>query len=102
MLEWMAWSPPVAVFFICVVLMLACMTYLEIRFPTFARKGFLPIVTTRGDRLFIGLLGAAYFHLTFLGLAGVFAQWLSLNEDPSIWWGTAMSVVWLVFVLRKG
>ena len=36
MLEWMAWSPPVAVFFICVVLMLACMTYLEIRFPTVA------------------------------------------------------------------
>jgi len=102
MLEWMAWSPPVAVFFICVVLMLVCMTYLEIRFPTAARKGFLPIVTTRGDRLFIGLLGTAYIHLTFLGLAGVFAQWLGLNEDPSIWWGTAMSVVWLVFVLRKG
>ena len=55
MLEWMAWSPPVAIFFICVVFMLVCMTYLEIRFPTVARKGFLPIVTTRGDRLFIGL-----------------------------------------------
>jgi predicted small integral membrane protein len=102
MLEWMAWSPPVAVFFICVALMLACMTYLEIRFPTVARKGFLPMVTTRGDRLFIGLLGAAYIHLVFLGLAGVLAQWLSLNEDPSIWWGTAMSLVWLIVVLRKG
>jgi predicted small integral membrane protein len=52
--------------------------------------------------LFIGLLGAAYINLAFLGLAGVLAQWLSLGEDPSIWWGTAMSVVWLVFVLRKG
>ena len=102
MLEWMAWSPPVAVFFICVVLMLACMTYLEIKFPTVARKGFLPIVTTRGDRLFVGLVGAAYIHLTFLGLAGVFAQWLGLGEDPSIWCGTAMSLVWLVVVLRKG
>ena len=70
MLEWMAWSPPVAIFFIAVVLMLATMTYLEIRYPTVARKGFLPIVTTRGDRLFIGLLGAAYIHLVFLGLAG--------------------------------
>ncbi len=102
MLEWMAWSPPVVIFFICVALMLACMTYLEIRFPTVARKGFLPIITTRGDRLFIGLLGAAYINLAFLGLAGVLAQWLNLGEDPSIWWGTAMSVVWLVFVLRKG
>lgn len=102
MLEWMAWSPPVAIFFIAVVWMIATMTYLEIRFPTVARKGFLPIVTTRGDRLFIGLLGAAYIHLVFLGMAGIFAQWLLLSEDPSIWWGTAMSVVWLAVVLRKG
>lgn len=102
MLEWMAWSPPVAIFFIVVVLMLASMTYLEIRYPTVARKGFLPIVTTRGDRLFIGLLGAAYIHLVFLGLAGMLAQWFNLNEDPSIWWGSALSVVWLVVVLRKG
>jgi predicted small integral membrane protein len=102
MLEWMAWSPPVAIFFIAVVWMIATMTYLEIRFPTVARKGFLPIVTTRGDRLFIGLLGAAYIHLFFLGMSGIFAQWLSLSEDPSIWWGTAMSVVWLAVVLRKG
>ncbi|MBU6223616.1 MAG: hypothetical protein KGP13_02185 [Burkholderiales bacterium] len=102
MMEWMAWSPPVAVFFICVFLLLAGMTYFEIRSPTVARKGFLPIVTTRGDRLFIGLLGAAYIHLIYLGLAGVIAQWLSLNEDPTIWWGTAISFVWLAVVLRKG
>jgi predicted small integral membrane protein len=52
--------------------------------------------------LFIGLLGAAYIHLVFLGLAGMLAQWFNLNEDPSIWWGSALSVVWLVVVLRKG
>ncbi|NCX11651.1 MAG: hypothetical protein EBW73_02275, partial [Betaproteobacteria bacterium] len=52
MLEWMAWSPPVAIFFVCIGLMLAGMTYLEIRLPTVARKGWLPMVTTRGDRLF--------------------------------------------------
>jgi hypothetical protein len=48
---------PVAVFFICIVLMLAGMTVWEIKSPTVLRKGFLPIATTRGDRLFIGLLG---------------------------------------------
>ncbi|NCV06341.1 MAG: hypothetical protein EBV50_09225 [Betaproteobacteria bacterium] len=102
MLEWMAWSPPVAIFFVCIGLMLAGMTYLEIRLPTVARKGWLPMVTTRGDRLFIGLLGAAYIHLTFLGLAGVFASWLGLADEPSLWWGTAVSFIWLAFVLRKG
>ncbi|HCE09985.1 MAG TPA: hypothetical protein DEQ40_15570, partial [Oxalobacteraceae bacterium] len=58
---WMTWTLPVAIFFISVVLMLIGMTVWEIRSPTMERKGLLPIPTTRGDRLFIGLLSAAYF-----------------------------------------
>ena len=54
MFEWMAWTLPVAVFFTCIVLMLAGMTVWELRSPTVQRKGFLPMATTRGDRLFIG------------------------------------------------
>ena len=63
MFEWMAWTLPVAVFFCCIVLMLAGMTVWELRSPTVLRKGFLPMATTRGDRLFIGLLVAAYINL---------------------------------------
>ena len=59
MFDWMAWTLPVAVFFSCVALMLIGMTLWEIKSPTVLRKGFLPIATTRGDRLFIGLLAAA-------------------------------------------
>ena len=59
MFEWMAWTTPVAVFFTCIVCMLIGMTVWEIKCPTTERKGFLPIATTRGDRLFIGLLTAA-------------------------------------------
>jgi predicted small integral membrane protein len=44
--------------FRCIVLMLIGMTVWEIRSPTIERKGFLPMRTTRGDRLFIGLLAA--------------------------------------------
>jgi hypothetical protein len=33
------------------------------------RKGFLPMATTRGDRLFIGLLSAAYINLALVGWA---------------------------------
>lgn len=102
MLDWMYWSPPVAVFFTLVVLMLAGMTVWELKSPTTARKGFLPLVTTRGDRLFIGLLGAAYLHLMWVGLSGWMADVLSLSEDPSIWGASALSAVWLVLVMRKG
>jgi len=74
MFEWMAWTLPVAVFFICIALMLAGMTVWEIKSPTTLRRGFLPIETTRGDRLFIGLLSAAYVNLAFVGLSGKFAR----------------------------
>jgi predicted small integral membrane protein len=102
MFDWMVWTTPVAIFFICIACMLAVMTVLEIKRPTTPRKGFLPLVTTRGDRLFIGLLVAAYINLGFLGLAGTIADWLSLANEPSIWWGFALSVVWFVIVMRKG
>jgi predicted small integral membrane protein len=102
MLSWMYWTPPVAVFFIVIVLMLIGMTVWEIKSPTLARKGFLPLVTTRGDRLFIGLLGAAYINLMFVGSAGWLASALGLLDEPSIWWGTSLSAVWLVLVMRKG
>ena len=102
MFEWMAWTLPVAVFFICIVLMLAAMTVWEIKSPTTLRKGFLPIATTRGDRLFIGLLSAAYINLAFIGLAGKFAEWFSLAEEPSIWISFVASMAFLALVMRKG
>ena len=69
--SWMAWTPPVAIFFTAIVLMLIGMTVWELRSPTVERKGFLPISTTRGDRLFIGLLTAAYLNLVWAGLTEV-------------------------------
>lgn len=102
MFDWMVWTVPVAVFFSCIALMLIGMTVWEIKSPTVMRKGFLPIATTRGDRLFIGLLSAAYVNLAFIGLAGKFAEWLSLSEEPSIWISFVASMVLLAFVMRKG
>ncbi len=102
MLDWMAWTLPVAVFFGCIVLMLAGMTLWEIKSPTVMRKGFLPIATTRGDRLFIGLLSAAYVNLAFVGLAGRFAEWFSLESEPSIWISFVISMALLAVIMRKG
>src|SRR6187401_1835432 len=102
MFEWMAWTLPVMVFFACIVLMLAGMTVWELRSPTVERKGFLPIATTRGDRLFIGLLAAAYVNLAFVGGAGKLAQWLALEQEPSVWIGFALSMALLALVMGKG
>ncbi|WP_293998940.1 DUF2160 domain-containing protein [Sphaerotilus sp.] len=102
MFDWMFWTTPVAVFFTCIGLMLVGMTVWELRSPTLLRKGFLPIETTRGDRLFIGLLTAAYINLVFIGLAGKFAEWFSLNEEPSIWISFVLSMAALALVMRKG
>ncbi|MCW5669247.1 MAG: DUF2160 domain-containing protein [Hydrogenophaga sp.] len=102
MFQWMVWTTPVAVFFTCIALMLVGMTLWEVKAPTVERKGFLPMVTSRGDRLFIGLLGAAYINLAFIGLAGWLAQWFSLEQEPSIWIAFVLSMGWLLLVMRKG
>jgi len=102
MFEWMAWTLPVAVFFICIVLMLFGMTVWEIRSPTVLRKGFLPIATTRGDRLFIGLLSAAYVNLGFLAVSEKMIGWFGLAEEPSIWISFVVSMAVLALVMRKG
>jgi predicted small integral membrane protein len=102
MFEWMAWTLPVAVFFCCIVLMLAGMTAWELKSPTVERRGFLPIATTRGDRLFIGLLGAAYLNLAFVAVSEKMIDWFSLEQEPSIWISFLASMALLALVMRKG
>lgn len=102
MLSWMVWTTPVAVFFASVVLMLIGMTIWEIRQPTVLRKGFLPIATTRGDRLFIGLMCAAWVNLAWVGLGERMMGWFSLAKEPSIWISFVLSMVVLAIVMRKG
>ncbi|TQS70900.1 hypothetical protein ERN12_13730 [Rhodobacteraceae bacterium] len=68
MLDWMAWTWPTAAFFLVIAALLATFTVLAIRFPEVPRKGILRIETTRGDRLYITLLGSAFINLAWLGL----------------------------------
>ena len=102
MFNWMAWTLPVAVFFGCIVLMLAGMTLWEMKSPTTERKGFLPIATTRGDRLFIGLLLAAYVNLAFVAISEKTVEWLHLEQEPSVWISFLLSMALLALVMRKG
>ncbi|MBS3667724.1 MULTISPECIES: DUF2160 domain-containing protein [Halomonadaceae] len=90
-MSWMVWTVPTAIFFSSIAAMLAGMTIWEILSPTIERKGFLPIATTRGDRLFIGLLSAAFIHLGVIGFTSL-----------SIWIALAVSALWLLVLMRWG
>ena len=74
---WMAWTFPTALFFWCIASILTLFTILAIRFPETPRKGILRIETTRGDRLFITLLGSAFIHLATLGILGADLIWVA-------------------------
>ena len=82
--------------------MLFGMTIWEKKSPTTLRKGFLPIETTRGDRLFIGLLSAAYVNLAFVGISGKLAAVIGMGTDPSIWISFIASMILLALIMRKG
>ena len=69
-MAWMAWTLPTAIFFIVIACILITFTILAIKFPETPRLGVLRIETTRGDRLFITLLGSAFINLGWLGLVG--------------------------------
>lgn len=102
MFNWMVWTTPVAVFFVCIALMLVGMTVWEFKSPTTLRRGWLPMETTRGDRLFIGLLAAAYLNLVFVGFSGKLQEWMSLEAEPSVWISFVASMLLLALVMRKG
>ena len=69
-MAWMAWTLPTAIFFLVIACILITFTILAIKFPETPRIGVLRLETTRGDRLFITLLGSAFINLAWLGLVG--------------------------------
>lgn len=89
-LSWMAWTWQTAAFFISIALLLTAMGIWEYVSPGGnPRYGILRMTTTRGDRLFISLLGSAFINIAWLGLVG-----------PNLWWGLALSVVYAIGVFR--
>ena len=70
-LSWMAWTWQTAVFFLFIAASILAMGIWEWRSPGGGpRHGVLGLDTTRGDRLFISLLGSAFIHLGWLALFG--------------------------------
>jgi predicted small integral membrane protein len=88
-LSWMAWTWQTAAFFIAILCCLILLTILEIKRPGGnSRDGILGLTTTRGDRLFISLLVAAFIHIGwifFLGTPLTGAVILSLVVAWALW-----------------
>ena len=90
-LGWMDWTTPTAIFFVVIAAMLVSMTVWQALAPSPERRGFLPIATTPGDRLFIGLLGSAYINLAWVG-----------STDLSLWIALGIAVLWMIALMRWG
>ncbi len=90
-LAWMAWTKPTAIFFSIIVCLLLCMCIWEAFSPGGGpRTGILQFETTRGDRLFLSLLGSGFIHLAWLAFVG-----------PDLWKALGVSIAYalLVFAL---
>ena len=77
-------------FFIFIFASIAAMGVWEYYVPGGApRRGVFMLDTTRGDRLFITLLGACFIFLAWLGFYGT-----------PLWGGLLISLAWAFFVFR--
>ncbi len=78
-LSWMAWTMPTALFFSAIAVALMTMGLLHRRRPASpARVGLLGLPLQRGDRFFLVLLGSAFIHLAWVGLApAAWPLWLA-------------------------
>jgi len=89
-LSWMAWTTPTIIFFSVIALLILSMCVWEFFSPGGnPRVGILRFETTRGDRLFITLLGSAFISLAWLGLVNL-----------ALWWSLVVCVLFAVLVFR--
>ena len=89
-LSWMAWTWPTAFFFVFIFGSIAAMGLWEYKSPGGdPRHGIFGLDTTRGDRLFITILGGCFIFLAWLGLMGT-----------PLWGGLALTLAWGFVVFR--
>lgn len=88
---WMAWTAATLSVFIFIFGAMIVLVALEFRYPGGQeRRGILNLVTTRGDRLFLSLLGSVYIFLAWLGFFGM-----------PLWAPLALSIGWGAFCFWK-
>ena len=89
--SWMAWTWPTVAFFLFILLCIVSMGVWEKFSPGGdPRRGIFRLDTTRGDRLFISLLGSIF----------IFLGWLWVLSTP-LWGALILSIVWAIFVFLR-
>ena len=92
MLEWMHWTVPSAIGVFGIFAMIIGVNVLDRYRPGYARKGFLPMETTRGDRIFVSIISTAI----------VWIFWLKFLSDVSILFSFILIVPLVVVIMRWG
>jgi predicted small integral membrane protein len=87
----MAWTPGTVVFVIGVFAALVGLAIGAAVWPSAPRKGFLPIPTARGDRVYVGLLGVGLILIALMALT-----------TAPVPLGLGLAAVWMAVVLRWG
>ena len=90
-LEWMAWTAGTFVLVVCVFAALVGLAVLAAVRPSTPRKGFLPMATARGDRIYVGLLGTGLILVLLI----------AFSSAPVVL-GLALGAVWMAVVVIWG
>ncbi|MBE7209781.1 MAG: hypothetical protein INR65_02080 [Gluconacetobacter diazotrophicus] len=86
-MAWMAWNPYTAVFFATIAVLLIVMTLLAAFRPESPRVGVLRFPTTRGDRLFLSLVGTAFIYILWIRFTGGTTMWPAAIISVAYWIG---------------
>ena len=81
--DWMRWSWQSAAFFGSIIFAIVGLTVWDIFSPGVRARRLLPMATTRGDRLFLGII------LTI----GLFLIWLATMGNQSLWGAAVLALV---------
>ena len=89
---WMQWNVPTAIFFITLFVTLIGMAVWEGKRPGIRRKGFLPIDSTRGERLFLGIISSI----------GIFILWIAFFKGSLLLVPVILAVACFSILTRWG
>lgn len=89
-LGWMYWTVPSAMLFAILICAIIGMGIWDRISPGYARRGFLPLLTTRGDRFFIGVMT----------LVGIYLVWLAFLGTSHLWAPLAIAAAMFAAIIR--
>jgi predicted small integral membrane protein len=92
MLAWMHWTWQSGLAFLLLAGLLIGLAVLDRYRPGYSRKGFLPMATTRGDRVF----------LSIVTLVGLLLLQLKFLPEISSWWVLACGAGCAAVIMPRG